>query len=388
MKYFWLIFLLPFSVNIASASGIDFFHGTWEEAIEKADKEGKVIFVDAYTTWCGPCKRMAKNVFTNEEVGNFYNSHFVNMKIDMEKKDGITFQRKYPVAAFPTLYFIDGKGKVVQKVKGAQDVERFLKLGKTVLSKVDFSAEFAEAYKAGDRSPELIHNYVKGLNKSGKSSGKIVNDYLKTQKDLGSPFNQQFLFDAVAEADSKVFDQFIGQKAGIVKLVGKEAFLEKVEKACNKTLQKSISYKSADLKEEAKEKMKANHPDIAGDFSLSADLKFFLEMKDAKAFSKTAKIYEKKVVKNDPVGLNKLSNQIKTGFPKDSKMLAQALAYAESACKYGVEPEFHLNYAELLYQNNQKDLAITIANKALELSKGDRIKEANAQNLLRKLENG
>ena len=108
MKQFIFSLIILFAATSLQAAGIDFFQGTWEEALEKAKKEDKLIFVDAYTTWCGPCKRMSKQVFTQNEVGEFYNKNFISMKIDMEKTPGRKFQRKYPVSAFPTLYYIDG----------------------------------------------------------------------------------------------------------------------------------------------------------------------------------------------------------------------------------------------------------------------------------------
>ena len=104
-----LLFLGVFSLFITSSSfaqGMEFFHGTLEEAKAKAKEEGKPIFVDAYAVWCGPCKRMAKQVFTTPEAGAFYNANFVNMKLDMERGEGLKFRQKYPVSAFPTLYYI------------------------------------------------------------------------------------------------------------------------------------------------------------------------------------------------------------------------------------------------------------------------------------------
>ncbi|MEZ4982775.1 MAG: thioredoxin family protein [Saprospiraceae bacterium] len=97
---------------------MDFFHGTWEEALEEATKQEKVIFVDTYASWCGPCKRMAATVFPNAKAGEFFNKHFINVKLDYEKEEAATFRKKYPVQAFPTLYFIDydGEGARPRKV--------------------------------------------------------------------------------------------------------------------------------------------------------------------------------------------------------------------------------------------------------------------------------
>ena len=119
-----LCFSLFLSLS-AIAGGIDFFHGSVEEAKALAKEEGKLIFVDAFTTWCGPCKRMSSQVFTDENVGEFYNRTFVNLKLDMERGEGKEFQQKYRVSAFPTLLFLDPEGTVVNKVVEGMDVKNF-----------------------------------------------------------------------------------------------------------------------------------------------------------------------------------------------------------------------------------------------------------------------
>ena len=164
MRFLILSFCIAILSSSVNAQGIDFFHGSWDEALEKAKVEEKIIFVDAYAQWCGPCKRMAKTTFMDDSVGKFFNANFINIKMDMEKGDGLKFRQKYPVSAFPTLFFLDPKGEVVHKVKGAQQVEGILKLGKFALSKVDYSADYAKSYEEGNREPELVYNYVRALN--------------------------------------------------------------------------------------------------------------------------------------------------------------------------------------------------------------------------------
>ena len=150
----------------------------------KQQSKEKIIFVDAYTTWCGPCKRMSANVFTREEAGDFYNENFINLKIDMEKPDGRKFGSKYPVTGYPTLFFLDPKGKVLKKVVGGQQLEGLLRIGDAIVSEFDFSAKYREAYESGDRSFENMVNYLDALNKSGKSSLKIANEYIREAEGL------------------------------------------------------------------------------------------------------------------------------------------------------------------------------------------------------------
>ena len=130
------IFIVLLTVFFSgNAQGIEFFEGTWKEAMAKAKAEDKPIFVDAFAKWCGPCKSMAKNVFTQDEVGKFYNTNFINLKLDMEETDGVTFGHSYPVQAYPTLFFLDGDGKVLKLVKGGQTPEGLVSLGNEALNK-------------------------------------------------------------------------------------------------------------------------------------------------------------------------------------------------------------------------------------------------------------
>ena len=85
MKKILLVIFICLAAFAYAQEGIQFFGGNWEEAIETAKKEHKLIFVDAYAEWCGPCKRMAKEVFTQKELGDFFNKYFINVKMDMEK---------------------------------------------------------------------------------------------------------------------------------------------------------------------------------------------------------------------------------------------------------------------------------------------------------------
>ncbi len=117
------------------SAGINFFQGSWNEALAEAKRTGKPIFLDAYAAWCGPCKWMAKNTFTDAAVGEYFNANFVNLKIDMEKGEGPNLASKFRVRAYPTLVFINANGDVIEKVEGARQASDFVDLGKKVIKK-------------------------------------------------------------------------------------------------------------------------------------------------------------------------------------------------------------------------------------------------------------
>ena len=107
--------------SVKVTTEIEFDHMTLEEAKALSVKSGKLIFIDCYTDWCGPCKRMAATSFKDPVVGKLYNDNFINLKIEMEKNpEGRDLAARYKVRAYPTLLIIDGKGNLIRQVVGMQ----------------------------------------------------------------------------------------------------------------------------------------------------------------------------------------------------------------------------------------------------------------------------
>lgn len=147
MKYFIVIsslFILliltlanPFESNSSTnkEAGIAFHQGSWNEALELAKKENKLVFLDISASWCGPCKMLKANTFQNPEVGKFYNANFINVAVDGEKGEGIGLARKYGIRGYPTLLFINPEGKVVARTTGYRNPKKFLELGKKIIKR-------------------------------------------------------------------------------------------------------------------------------------------------------------------------------------------------------------------------------------------------------------
>ena len=112
------------------AQGIELFEGTFVEAQEKAKAEGKELFMDFYTTWCAPCKVMAKKYFVLESIGSVYNKKFVCLKVDGEKGEGIELVKKYDVKAYPTLVYAKANGALILKTEGLKTDADLIELAK------------------------------------------------------------------------------------------------------------------------------------------------------------------------------------------------------------------------------------------------------------------
>jgi len=98
MKKVILFLLFPI---MCVSQGIQFESGSWADVLKKAKSQNKLIFVDAFTTWCGPCKKMTQNIFPDKNVGDFYNKNFINAKFDMEAGDGISMAAE-AISSLPT----------------------------------------------------------------------------------------------------------------------------------------------------------------------------------------------------------------------------------------------------------------------------------------------
>lgn len=118
-----------------NTEGISFIEADWNKALAEAKKQHKLIFLDAYTSWCGPCKLLKKNTFSDKAAGDFFNQNYINIAVDMEKGFGPALLKKYNVNAFPTLLIIDENGKLVQFTRGFIPAEVLIEFGKDGLAK-------------------------------------------------------------------------------------------------------------------------------------------------------------------------------------------------------------------------------------------------------------
>ena len=232
MKKLLLILLFPV---VCSAQGINFQDNTFEELLAKAKKENKILFIDAYAEWCGPCKNMSRNVFPETSVGEFYNANFINAKINMEYDEGPSIAYNYNVAAYPTLLFIDGNGKLLHKAVGFQNPEQLIEVGKMALNPKTQLYTQIDRFIDGTIDPESLYSVVVSLMSNQDEDANIyARAYYKTQENLltsntlglmyesmDSPesFEFNFLQKNEAEAEKIVPGNYISDKLDYIVLV-------------------------------------------------------------------------------------------------------------------------------------------------------------------------
>jgi thioredoxin-related protein len=389
-KIFVITIFISFLYGILNAQepkteGINFFHGSFKEALDLAKKENKLVFMDAFTAWCGPCKRMSKDIFPNALVGEFYNSSFINIKVDMEKGEGPELSSKYGVSSYPTLLYLDGDGKAIFRTVGGRQVDAFIELGKEALKKYDRSGEYLKAYEAGARDPETILNLVKTLNQVGKPSLKYLNEYLNTQTDFSSKQNLEIISEGVSEADSKVFDLMIENKEEIIKLTGKDKFESKVNFACNRTFRKALEFRDESLLKDAQSKIKYA-PTKQDLFIYNTDMEFYGTIGNDKKFLSAAKGYASKIAKSDASRLQELSVSCMRYFRDNKSVMKLAEELAKKAMQNGGLSSQYMNYVNILLMNNKNKEALGVAKQGLENAKTKNEPIQTFEQIIKKIE--
>ncbi len=153
-----------------------FRSASFDAARELAKKEGKLVFVDFYTTWCGPCKVMESTTFADEKVIAWLNKYTVAVKIDAEKETEVA--KKYAIETYPTLLFAKPDGTELGRMVGLHEAEAFLeeaaaiKAGKTPLERAK-----EKLVAAGENDPSARMHYAETLAQIGMSE-EALKEYL------------------------------------------------------------------------------------------------------------------------------------------------------------------------------------------------------------------
>lgn len=232
------------------AQGIEFQKESYADVLKMAKKQKKLVFVDIYTSWCGPCKHMAKNIFPEKKVGDYFNTHFLNLQLDAEKsEDGKMVAKKFAVSAYPTFLFIDGNGELVYRFLGGKTVEMLVEEGQKALAAYEVRPElekYEKKYAKGKRDRDFLNQYIVLKNDAGLDCSDVLLDYF-------SQLDDAELVDSVQLeriAKMSIYHQDFANR--LVDLVCKKAKEQPADKKVLTAINKSVcSYLSACLKQVA-----------------------------------------------------------------------------------------------------------------------------------------
>lgn len=388
MKNLLVIITLLWSFGLtAQESGIQFHKDAkWADLLAQAKSENKLIFLDAYASWCGPCKWMEANVFNQEEVGNFYNANFINAKIDMEKGEGLSLARTYEIQAYPTSLYIDGEGKVLHRTVGGKEAPDFLETGRTALNPEKRLATLEKRFDDGERDPAFIANLMTAFSDAmHPRAGEVVNIYLDANPSNVSPENMMLILNNTTKTNSKSFQFILNHRAEIEKDFGNQSFLNVVQQVVLTEAFPDAQMGAMPSFDAIKKAYQAKlSPALAEQASMYFEMSLYRAQQDNEHFGKKAVEYYNKYPSNDWGELNTLAWSFYEQI-EDKKLLKEAVKWAQQSVK--LESNYYNNdtLAALYFKTGDKKNAKKYAEKAIELEKAEGMDTSETEALLEQI---
>ncbi|MET3879702.1 DUF255 domain-containing protein [Chitinophaga sp. OAE865] len=388
-KLLLLTFWLPFAA-MAQEKGMHFEHGlSWEEIKAKAKAENKYIFVDCFTTFCGPCKAMSANIFPQEKVGEFMNAKYLNVKVQMDRTpkddeevkkwydDALKLEKDYSINCYPTHLIFSPDGTIVDRHAGAAgDADQFLA---ECAASLDPDQQYyfqLGKFKNGQEDTVFLRKLAYMAKNAGDDGNAlaVARAYLAQQTDLYTPENIDFahaitfmpqgfaLFDVKQRTEiPDIIDKLGTTEAKLMEIVGKEEV-----DAALRTKGNTVPDWAA-----IEKKAKAKYPSIAERLVLKTKIQYFSDKKDGDSAIANIDTYMKKYGNRaEPQTLNEFARII---FKKcnDQKYLEQALEWSKRSFKENEKPAFMDTYANLLYKAGKKADALAWEEKAMNKANGE-----------------
>ncbi|HEX8462941.1 MAG TPA: thioredoxin fold domain-containing protein [Segetibacter sp.] len=382
-KLLLLCFALP--VMAMAQKGVKFEHETtWKEVQAKAKAENKYIFMDAFTTWCGPCRYMSSTIFPQEAVGKFFNEKFINVKVQLDttkadnedvKKwyaDAHNIMTGFKVNVFPTYLFFDPNGKLVHRAIGSSEAAAFLAKANDALNPEKQYYTMLDKYNAGNRQPDFLRTLAYAAQDAYDQKMAIVisKDYVAAQKDLTTKQNIEFIdkftksskdagFAFILNNTAK-FDEARGEGAARTKLVE----IVKREEVYPAVFKKGASDANWS---ELTSVVAAKYPSLAKEVISASKVVYYQQKKDWNSFQPAVQEYMKNYgAKATSAQLNEYAWTVFENC-KDMTCVTDALEWSKRSFKENNNPMFMDTYANILYKLGKKEEAILWEEKAVAL---------------------
>lgn len=383
------LFLFTSIITFAQEA-IQFQDLPFKDLIAKAKKDNKLIFLDAYTSWCGPCKMMEKNIFTQKSVGDYYNSSFVNARFDMEKGEGREIAMKYGVRSYPTYLFLNGDGELVSQNSGYMEGDMFVSMAKEINSPNNKKGSLKERFAKGEKDPEFLINIMK-LNSSSDFdfARKASERYFETKKktDELSKDDIGFLLFFLKSTEEPNYKVFVSKKTDIIKFLPEDTYKQfDNQLILSKVVEQSIDDKNKRINEEYF--MKTAEP-LVGKYDAEVKLNqtklsYYEQNANFPEYEKAALEYYKNSDSFEPNELLKaawvFSEHIKT-----PSSLKKGLEWAEKSVMRGETSENTYILARLYFLTGNNEMAKTYAEMSKTIASQSQKDSTLAEALLKQI---
>jgi thiol-disulfide isomerase/thioredoxin len=379
-----LIAFVSLFIVTSNAQGIEFEQEKpFAQILEKAKAEGKLIFMDCFTTWCGPCKRLSAQTFPDPAVGAMFNAQFINVKMDMEKGEGPELSARFGVRAYPTLLWIDGNGNVKHRAMGYMEPEGLLAQARTATDQlVEKLAVLKEQYNSGKRDIPFLVEYVDLLQQSGSLTDSFFREFISklSPEDYKIDNCLKAVYNATNHLLSPGIPLLLNNKAYLTKKMGEEVVKKKFSSIADKAINDAVIKKDEALFNGAIKFLKEVGSADADKKIAHARMDYNLRIKNLKEYEKYAGAYLKKYGAKDDKALNDVAWDFYIHVD-DIKALEKAKKWAYSAVNVKNTVDNNTTYAYLNYKLKQYKEADLACDYALLKAKEEGVIAASASAL-------
>lgn len=393
MKKFIVALLLVSPVLLfAQNEGIQFTEGmTWSQVKAKAKAENKYIFMDCFTTWCGPCKYMSANIFPMKEVGNVLNKNFISVAVQLDTtdndndfvkswyQDGHNIAHEYKVRAYPTYLYFSPDGKLVHRAVGSSSADLFITKAENALNPDKQYYTLLAKYENGKKDSGFLRNMaLTALDAyDNETANKVAKDYLATQTNLYTAGNLDFIKQFTQSSKDKGFEIMLNHGDKVDAVLGKGVSEEIVQQIIlSEEVVRNIPRKPGEKPDwdAITKSLKTKYPVQADEVLAKGKIIYYQYFtKDWASFAPAIVDYMKKYGADaSPESLNSYAWTVFENCD-DMTCVEEALDWSKRSFAENQNPLFMDTYANILYKLGKKDEAIAWEQKALDLSEaGDK----------------
>ncbi len=385
-----LLYLFPGNM-VNAQEGIQFFEGSFDEALAEAKNSNKLIFLDAYASWCGPCKMMAAEIFPLEDVGNFYNDNFINVKMDMEKGEGPGLAEKYSVQFYPTYLYIGSDGNAVHQGAGYKPGEDFIEDGKNAMNPDRQVFTLLERYEKDPEDSKVSRNLA--LSAYGANLFDLMESatasYVSSlsESDWAKPDAMDFVMQTLSTGfGSPSFDRFVKDQDKYIERYGKEEVHGSLQEVLLRDIISASHAKDDNRVQDILDFVKKNMPEYAEEINPMLNLQYYQRSQQWDKYADLASTHYGKGKHIDD--WQELNATAWTFYEQveDKGHIAQAAQWAKRSIKLDKNYYNTDTYAALLYKMGRLKKAKKWAKTAISLAEAQDMEPTDTKRLLRRIE--
>ena len=382
----WLLLACFFPAVLLAQTNIGFRDISLPQALKQSSLEQKPVFLWAFASWCPHCNKMKEEVFTNAAVAGFYNSHFICIKQDMEKGEGIALHSRFNITSYPTFIFLDAAGTTIYRVTGEFNVHSFITNGTNAGIKEKQLPYLAQQFESDTADVDKSYAYLLALKAAGIDFKVMVKRYLSTKTDeqLLNEKNWKILTNGITDIESPYFQFIVNHQADYADLTSANRVQRKLFFTVKQQMEELPSGDTTNYSR-LRKVASSIHNNPIDSLLFALDLARYEHIKDWVAYKAASLEGTTKYAWNDAAQLSEIADVYVKNIA-DKAALAQAAIWAKRAIELNGSYACYITAAKLFQKAGDNPSALQITQEAKEVAVKYGWNYKEAEDLLQQLQ--